>query len=86
MAHDSRTGNTAFRKRRWAEKIEQGRCIYLSCDKEIDREELCNNHYLELIANINASDARGLATFCRRGVLNMREIARKHGYLKTDMF
>lgn len=85
MGRDPNIGNPALRKKRTVEKIEQGKCTYLSCDKKIDREDLCNNHYLELVANLNANDARGLAVFCRRGVLDVKEIARRHGFLKTDM-
>jgi len=55
------------------------KCLYQTCDKTIKDEELCRNHYLEMIANINANDSKGLYTFCLRGGLDYRKIAIRYG-------
>lgn len=81
MARDSHSGNPQHRKQEIEEKIKQGKCTYYTCDKNIDREGLCKNHYLELVVNLNGQDVRGLATFCRNGRLDMMPIMRKHGVL-----
>ncbi len=58
-------------------------CTYSTCDKILDRESLCENHYLEMVVNVNANDIKGLAIFCRRGRLNMQPIMKRYGMLSN---
>ena len=74
-------GNIRGRRR---SQIAAGKCTYYTCDKKIDREDLCKNHYLEMVANLNSPDRGSLVDFCRRGFLDIRQIVRKHAPTKRS--
>jgi hypothetical protein len=70
------------RREQIQEKIDAGKCTFISCDKKIESEDLCRNHHLELVANLNGTYMQGVHDFCRRGGLDFHKIARKHGLLR----